>query len=207
YLQEIVASDEYHTFMKKQGFGVDIKGPQKFETFLDGQETQWKKVLEAAGYIHGANDPGPFALPTALGVVLCLGGLSQLVFWLSSRKKSASSPSDETKEEDSEADARNTNVVILVGALVAYLSLLPVLGFMWDTMCFATLIIWWLGSHRWVGLFTAFVSALILTVLVKALFVWGFHITLPESSLGLPDFLPDRIIQPASSEDEDSKSE
>lgn len=211
HLKEIVASDEYHTFMKKQGFGVAIKGPKEFETFLDQQETQWKGVLEAAGYIQnddqeahlGANDPGPYSLPIALGVVLCLGGLSQLGFWWFSRKASIPSTNDEPAEDESEANSRNWNVVILVGLLLAYLVLMPVLGFQWDTVFFATGLIWWLGSRWWVGLF----SAVLLTIVVQVLFVWVFHITLPESGLGLPDILPDSFSQSSPSKDQDSKRE
>lgn len=201
HLKELVASDAYHSFMKKQGFGVAIKGPKEFEAFLDQQETQWKNVLEAAGYIQhedqethlGAHDPGPYALPIALGVVLCLGGLSQLGFWFFSPKQPMATTIAKPEEADSEATVRNRNVVILVGMLLAYLILMEPLGFLWTTICFTTILIWWLGSRWWVGLF----SAVLLTVIVKVLFVWVFHITLPESDLGLPNFLPDNLVQPS----------
>ncbi len=50
HLTEITKSDAYLDFMKKSGFGVIVKGPDEFTKFLEDQETQWKPVVEAAGY-------------------------------------------------------------------------------------------------------------------------------------------------------------
>ena len=46
----IAKSDEFATAMKKRGFGVEVRGPEEFTTFLAAQDEQWKAVVEAAGY-------------------------------------------------------------------------------------------------------------------------------------------------------------
>lgn len=46
HLTEIADSTEYREFMKEQGFAIDIKIGDKFETFLANQDEQWKAVLD-----------------------------------------------------------------------------------------------------------------------------------------------------------------
>lgn len=46
----IVRSEEFKSFMKKNGFGIDIREGELFGTFLKDQDVQWKVVVEAAGY-------------------------------------------------------------------------------------------------------------------------------------------------------------
>jgi len=46
HLVEIANSDEYRTFMKEQGFTIDIKVGEEFRQFLEEQDEQWKTVLE-----------------------------------------------------------------------------------------------------------------------------------------------------------------
>tara|TARA_A100001037_G_scaffold196404_1_gene175647 strand:- start:141 stop:1160 length:1020 start_codon:yes stop_codon:yes gene_type:complete len=47
---EIVAGDAYREFMKKNGFGIVVKGPTEFGGFLEKEDAQWKTVIEAAGF-------------------------------------------------------------------------------------------------------------------------------------------------------------
>ncbi len=50
HLNEIAKSKEFLEFMKQSGYRVTIKGPDEFTKFLQEQETQWKPIVEAAGY-------------------------------------------------------------------------------------------------------------------------------------------------------------
>ncbi len=49
-LTEILASEAYKDFMKKNGFGIVIKSPNEFEAFLAKEDAQWETVIEAAGF-------------------------------------------------------------------------------------------------------------------------------------------------------------
>lgn len=48
--RKIAESDEYRSFMDKNGFGVKILESKPFREFLQNQDQQWKGVIEAAGY-------------------------------------------------------------------------------------------------------------------------------------------------------------
>lgn len=48
--EKMVELENFQSFMKKNGFGIEIRRPQEFATFLAEQEEQWKPVVEAAGY-------------------------------------------------------------------------------------------------------------------------------------------------------------
>ena len=47
---EIAQSDKFQEFMKKNRFGIRIRGAAEFTEFTQQQDAQWKSVLEAAGY-------------------------------------------------------------------------------------------------------------------------------------------------------------
>ncbi|MDB4746470.1 tripartite tricarboxylate transporter substrate binding protein, partial [Verrucomicrobia bacterium] len=49
-VSEIVASDAYKDFMKKNGFGIVVKSPSEFGGFLKSEDAQWQAVIEAAGF-------------------------------------------------------------------------------------------------------------------------------------------------------------
>jgi hypothetical protein len=187
-LKEIALSEDYLDYMKKNGFGVDVKGPSEFEAFLDGQETQWQEVLEAAGYIEQGKtgvllneyDPGPYVLPIALGAMLLIGVASQ-VFWF--RRKSNPPPTSEASPSEEEAEpTRNGFVLAIIAAIALYLLLIPWLGFSLVTVLFAAGLIWRFGS----GPGTAIFSAVILTIVVVLVFAIAFNLQLPEGKLGLP---------------------
>ena len=48
---KIANSEEFKEFMDKNGFGVDIKGPEEFYTFAKEQDQTWKRVMELGGYL------------------------------------------------------------------------------------------------------------------------------------------------------------
>lgn len=181
-LSAIVRSEDYRDFMKKNGFGIAIKGPEEFESFLEKQEDQWKEVLEAAGYTEMENhDPGPFALPIALGAVLFIGVLSQL-FVFSRKPRDAETQDEENPNQEEAEKPRNASAAIVIAAMVAYLSLMNLLGFSLATVLLAGGLIWHFGSRWW----TAILSAVILTVVVNALFTLIFKVPLPEGNFELP---------------------
>lgn len=191
-LEEIVRSEDYLDYMKKNGFGVDVKGPEEFEAFLDGQEVQWKEVLEAAGYIEQGKsgvlmneyDPGPYLLPIALGAVLVFGLIAQ-VFWFSRTRPAEVDPATTDPGEEDSAPPQNGLALLIIAALAAYLLLMPWVGFSLATVLFAAGLIWRFGS----GLGTAVFSAVLLTIVVKALFTIVFKVPLPEGELVLPSIL------------------
>jgi tripartite-type tricarboxylate transporter receptor subunit TctC len=49
-LAEITQSASYKSFMKKNGFGVEVKHGEDFEAFLRAEDAKWKQVIEATGY-------------------------------------------------------------------------------------------------------------------------------------------------------------
>lgn len=49
-MDEIVSSEEFKSFMGKNGFAIQIKKGEAFMEFLKDQDAQWKTVIEAAGY-------------------------------------------------------------------------------------------------------------------------------------------------------------
>lgn len=50
--ERIVASPEFESFMKKNGYAIEVRGGDAFAQFLAEQDSQWKQVIEAAGYAH-----------------------------------------------------------------------------------------------------------------------------------------------------------
>ncbi len=43
----IAESDDFRAYMKKEGFGIKIRGPGEFRSFLEKQDLQWKPVVAA----------------------------------------------------------------------------------------------------------------------------------------------------------------
>lgn len=46
----IMASTAYQEFMRKNGFSIQVRMGQEFTDFLSAQDTQWREVINAAGY-------------------------------------------------------------------------------------------------------------------------------------------------------------
>jgi tripartite-type tricarboxylate transporter receptor subunit TctC len=43
----IAESEDFQQYMKKEGFGIKIRGPEEFRDFLEKQDLQWKPVVAA----------------------------------------------------------------------------------------------------------------------------------------------------------------
>jgi tripartite-type tricarboxylate transporter receptor subunit TctC len=43
----IAKSGDFQAYMKKEGFGIKIRGPEEFRSFLEEQDLQWKPVVAA----------------------------------------------------------------------------------------------------------------------------------------------------------------
>jgi tripartite-type tricarboxylate transporter receptor subunit TctC len=48
--RKIAASPAYAEFMKKNGFGIKIRGPEEFREFLAAEDRRWEGVIEATGH-------------------------------------------------------------------------------------------------------------------------------------------------------------
>jgi tripartite-type tricarboxylate transporter receptor subunit TctC len=46
----VAKSQDFQNFMKKNGFGITIRNASEFAEFLAAQDSQWRPVIEAAGY-------------------------------------------------------------------------------------------------------------------------------------------------------------
>ncbi|MCB1122777.1 MAG: tripartite tricarboxylate transporter TctB family protein [Verrucomicrobiae bacterium] len=133
-------------------------------------------VLALSGTIHsiglGNNfDPGPKAFPIGLSVLLLIGGFIEL---LKSRKTVTDKISPKTPV--------NPTVLSLLGGLVAYVVLLPLLGFALSTLVITLPLMIVLGNS-WIR--SAIVSA-VLIIVVYLLFVVLFKVPLPGGVFGLP---------------------
>lgn len=49
--RDVVESDEFKTYMKTNGFGVMVRGPGEFKSFLEEDYHRWEDVLRKGGYI------------------------------------------------------------------------------------------------------------------------------------------------------------
>jgi len=45
--RKIAESEDFRQYMKKEGFGIKVRGPADFLTFLEAQDRQWKPVVAA----------------------------------------------------------------------------------------------------------------------------------------------------------------
>ena len=131
-------------------------------------------------------DPGPRAFPTYLGLLLILGGAWELAAWWRNRRAaplSAESPPPDAPTPDTPlASVRNSDVVVLVGAVALYIPAMVWLGFSLGTLLFTSVVLRRLGA-RWPVILG---TAIGLVLLVQLLFVQLFRVQLPIGSLGLP---------------------
>ncbi len=188
--EKIASSDEYRKFMTDNKFGIKIRGPVEFTSFLQQQEDQWRPVVEAAGYTPGHNnDPGPRAFPLVLGICLVVGvaielGRSSVKLFQRQDREPLTNTLDKSPDVES-APAQDfsamgvANFLILVAALSAYLVLMPWLGFSLSTLLFSTLLMWRLGVRP----YWAALLSIALIVAIRMLFVWVFKVQLPEGVL------------------------
>jgi tripartite-type tricarboxylate transporter receptor subunit TctC len=163
---EIARSEEFASFMKKNGFAPAVRGPGEFAEFLRDQDEQWHKVI-LGGNIGAdslqtnakSHDPGPWAVPAGVLAVAAALGLYQLT-----RPSETSAPA-----------SSNRPVIVAVAALAIYLALMPRLGFFVMTTLFAALVTRYLG-RSWMS---SIVAASVLMAAVYLLFVRLFKVPLP----------------------------
>jgi len=183
-LAEIAASDEFRQFMKKNGFAILVRDATAFATFLREQEEKWREVITSAGYDRlGQNhDPGPYALPVFLVVLLAVVILAEA--FSSRRRAKALSVQSEIRNLKSEIDqslltSAATTVsrdgIFLLAALIVYLAAMPWVGFIASTALFAVAVMWRLGTRWWIA---ALSSAAIVTA-IHLLFTVLFKVQLP----------------------------
>jgi hypothetical protein len=170
-LEEIVQSEGFRDFMRKNGFVIALRGPAAFKTFLDQEEVKWRAVIENAGYATlGENhDPGPRAVPLAL-LTLLLGALGAEL-WAGYRSRVPG----ELPGGAATAGGGRGRAVWLMAGLGLYLAVMPWVGFAASTWPFAFALMWWLGTRWWLA---GLVSGLLVGS-VQLLFVMLFKVQLP----------------------------
>lgn len=124
------------------------------------------KHMRVGGFTD-VHDPGPDALPQLMGYALIAGGLVQVIRGVRERKAGAMPAGDSDKFRWSGA--------IVLGQVVAYAALLPILGFLLATICFAIGLLRWLGAS-WKLCVAVAIS---LVALVSLLFTYVFDVMLP----------------------------
>jgi tripartite-type tricarboxylate transporter receptor subunit TctC len=164
-LAEIVKSDSFRQFMKKNGFTIEARGPTEFATYLAEQELKWGDVIKRAGYetVGRNHDPGPRAMPILLGALFAVVFTAEV---LRSRKR---------PEEKRPAFAISRDAVFLLIALILYLAAMRWIGFVASTAIFATVVMWRLGTKWWI----AAISSAVIVGAIHLLFVVLFKVQLP----------------------------
>jgi hypothetical protein len=165
-LEEISNSDSFRKFMQKNGFAIQSRSPIEFATFLNQQEKKWGDVIKNAGYnsLGTNNDPGPRAMPILVvaGLLLALAGET-----IATKRRAQVASNEATKLPP--------NSIFLLVALIAYLLLMPRIGFQIATVIFAAAVMKRLGSKLWV----AILSSTLIVAAIHAIFVVLFKVRLP----------------------------
>jgi tripartite-type tricarboxylate transporter receptor subunit TctC len=164
---EIANSEEFRTFMKKNGFAPAVRGPAEFGRFLREQDEQWHKVILGANI--GANslqsdsknhDLGPWAFPATVGTAVLLGIALQL-------RRTA------VRLTIPPALARAT------GLLGIYIITMPYLGFFTASLGLAV----YLARSQGRSWLSAWISSAVLLLIVYLLFERAFQVPLPTGLL------------------------
>lgn len=172
-LIEIAGSKEFAVFMQKNGFAPEVRQANDFGVYLNAQEAKWREVIHGANYEglgRGNSDPGPYAMPFALVIVL---GMAVGAEFGRCRRRPAA-PSAEGESDRSSALNFAVAGAVLTG-LVVYLVILPRIGFVTSTIVFATALMWRLGTRLW----QAGLVAALLVLGVRLLFTNAFKVPLP----------------------------
>jgi tripartite-type tricarboxylate transporter receptor subunit TctC len=181
---KIAMSDEFRSFMKKNGFVVNVRVGADFREFLQQQDDQWREVVHFAGYekgLTGNHDPGPLALPA----LLCIGLLvSGGIEWLNGRRRqtAASAASQDAEPFTAQQRFHTRDFTYVIAGLIAYVTAIPWLGFGASTLIFVTLLVRKFEAS-W---YAAAAAAIVIAFIVWILFVVSFHVQLPAGRFGLP---------------------
>ncbi len=199
---KIAGGADFRKFMAKNGFAIRVREPAEFREFLRQQDEQWNEVVRFSGYhngLTGNNDPGPLALPLLLSLGLVVGGGIE---WLNRRRSRNTgaggalaihrqtdcdpgevrdvAPDRETSASAAAVAGTGNDVLLVVAIMVAYVSLIPRLGFAAATLIFATLLARRFGA-RWSR---AAFGAAVIVLFVWVLFVVIFRVQLPAGVMG-----------------------
>jgi tripartite-type tricarboxylate transporter receptor subunit TctC len=175
---EIAQSEAFNEFMKKNGFAAEVRAASAFGDFLRDQDSQWHKVIVGANV--GAtsiadtkaksHDPGPWAIPTALGILVGLGTVFHVV-----RRKRANIAS----AHDNAIQGSSTKMSGTVAAFAVYLLAMPYIGFFTSTSLISVAAIHRLGR----GWGSAISATIIIMGAVYLLFIKLFRVPLPTGAL------------------------
>lgn len=154
---------------------TDSAAGKSFPLFLValGVATLWFARNIAASGLGQNSDPGPRVFPVALAVFLIFGAIYEWV------KRTAASRPEPTPPRGIPLNIRLRDLLpifLLPGALVIYLLVMPLAGFLATTFLLAFGMTFWLGSRWWQsGLY-----ALGMILAVYLLFVRVFGVPLPS---------------------------
>ncbi len=109
-------------------------------------------------------------MPTLLGSLLLIGGIAFIV-------NNILRPQPRSETEDSADAPINWLPWLLLGGIVLYVVLLPVIGFLLATPAFVFVMLWRTQIAWW----KALLAASILTGVGQLVFVWGFRTPLPAA--------------------------
>lgn len=130
-------------------------------------------MMKVSGFTD-SHDPGPAALPRLAGGVLAIGGLVEIVHYFVRRRSQQGAGA-------TSLDAVKSGVTILV-QVIAYVALLPLLGFSLATCAFTTALLRWFGA----GWKMSAGVSVALVLVINILFSQVFEVILPSGRLGLP---------------------
>ena len=170
-LREVVTSKEYRQFLDKSGFGHAAKGPKEFRAALKEENQDYGEIFSSAAFQEvTAQRYGPMLFPGLLGVlgVLVLGTL--LV------RGQLAVPED-ARSYDAE---RLQRILATLGAVVAYLLLAEVFGYVITAALLLAFLFWQLGVDWRTGL----VLVLVLVPLTYQVFAGYLRVPLPWGWLG-----------------------
>lgn len=172
-LVDVADSEGFRAFMSKNGFAVQLRGPQAFAAFLEAEEAKWRKVIESAGYesLGQNHDPGPRIIPLLLLVALLI---TVAIEWSRLARGGQEVPLTDSAAA-AQAGHGSARAAAVMVALAVYLVLMPRLGFALTTIPFAGLLMVWLGARWW----AAALGSTGMVLAIHALFVVLFKVQLP----------------------------
>ena len=119
----------------------------------------------------GAGGPGPAFAPFWLGLVMALLALGLLIRSIKQADPGAAwFPRGEGLRD----------MLVVLGATIAFVTLLNVLGMVIGTALYLAVLIWYLGKHRWWVIVAVALAAAFFNWLV---FVHWLHVPFPEGKL------------------------
>lgn len=138
--------------------------------------------IRSIGFAENS-DPGPRAFPFGLAILLAAGGLFEVFRgWRRAGVNEVKTSGDQDVEAGPLPRQKPFTVLLLLGAILAYVVLLPILGFTLSTVLMAPAMMVVLGN----SIRFAVTVSIILVCAVVLMFVTLFKVPLPGGFLGLP---------------------